>query len=63
MPFFRQGAYAHAGFPEKAYGRYADTLLRRGYKIARIEQTETPDMMEERLKTGERPSHELNPSG
>lgn len=47
--FHSQGTYAHAGFPEIAYGRYADTLLRKGYKIARIEQTETPDMMNERL--------------
>lgn len=45
-----QGNYAHAGFPEIAYGRYADSLLRKGYKIARIEQTETPDMMNERLE-------------
>ena len=48
-----QGNYAHAGFPEIAYGRYADTLLRKGYKIARIEQTETPDMMNERLENSQ----------
>jgi len=46
-----QGDYAHSGFPEIAYGRYADTLVQRGYKVARIEQTETPDMMTERCKT------------
>ncbi|XP_067931306.1 DNA mismatch repair protein Msh6-like [Watersipora subatra] len=46
---YMKGNYAHSGFPEIGYGRYADTLLRKGYKIARIEQTETPDMMASRL--------------
>jgi DNA mismatch repair protein MSH6 len=32
------------------YKRYADVLIQRGYKVARIEQTETPQMMEERCK-------------
>ena len=45
-----QGDYAHSGFPEIAYGRYADTLVQKGYKVARIEQTETPEMMNERCK-------------
>ncbi|WAR00452.1 MSH6-like protein [Mya arenaria] len=47
---FMKGDYAHSGFPEIAYGRYADTLVQRGYRVARIEQTETPDMMTERCK-------------
>ena len=46
-----QGDVAHAGFPEVAYGRYAATLVEKGYKVARIEQTETPAGMEERIKT------------
>ena len=45
-----QGKYAHSGFPEPAYGRYADSLIQKGYKVARIEQTETPAMMDERVK-------------
>uniref|UniRef100_T1IQG1 DNA mismatch repair protein n=1 Tax=Strigamia maritima TaxID=126957 RepID=T1IQG1_STRMM len=47
---YMRGNYAHSGFPEIAYGRYADTLVQKGYKVARIEQTETPLMMEERCK-------------
>ena len=41
---------AHAGFPEKSYGVMADKLVRAGYKVARVEQTETPDMLKERKK-------------
>lgn len=47
---FMKGDYAHAGFPEKSYKRYADVLIQKGYKVARVEQTETPDMMAERVK-------------
>ncbi|KAE9418496.1 hypothetical protein Angca_007556, partial [Angiostrongylus cantonensis] len=36
------------GFPEAAYGKFADQLVSRGYKVARIEQTETPQQLEER---------------
>ena len=45
-----QGDYAHSGFPEISYGRYSDMLIQKGFKVARIEQTETPEMMNERLK-------------
>jgi len=45
-----QGDYAHSGFPEISYGRYSDMLIQKGFKVARVEQTETPDMMNERLK-------------
>ena len=47
---FMRGENAHAGFPEKSYKRYADVLIQKGFKVARIEQTETPAMMEERVK-------------
>lgn len=47
---FMKGEQAHSGFPEIAYSRYADMLIQKGYKVARIEQTETPDMMTERVK-------------
>uniref|UniRef100_A0A7E4W282 MUTSd domain-containing protein n=1 Tax=Panagrellus redivivus TaxID=6233 RepID=A0A7E4W282_PANRE len=46
-----RGAYAHAGFPEIAYGKYSDMLISRGFKVARVEQTETPAMLAERNKT------------
>ncbi|CAD5111108.1 DgyrCDS451 [Dimorphilus gyrociliatus] len=44
-----KGDYAHAGFPESAFSRHADALIEKGYKVARIEQTETPEMMQKRL--------------
>ncbi|XP_076033999.1 DNA mismatch repair protein Msh6 isoform X2 [Oratosquilla oratoria] len=51
-----KGEVAHSGFPEIAYGRYSATLIDKGYKVARIEQTETPDMMEQRCKKIPRPT-------
>lgn len=53
---YMKGDVAHAGFPEVAYSRYAATLVEKGYKVARIEQTETPAMMEERVKKMSKPS-------
>jgi len=53
---YMRGEVAHAGFPEVAYSRYAATLVEKGYKVARIEQTETPAMMEERVKKMNRPT-------
>lgn len=47
---YMKGAVAHAGFPEVAYGENADKLVRAGYKVARVEQTETPDQLDERKK-------------
>lgn len=46
---------AHAGFPEVSYDKYARMLIELGYKVLRIEQTETPAMMEERCqRTGKK---------
>lgn len=45
---FMKGDFAHSGFPEKAYDKMSSTLVERGYKVARIEQVETPAMMEKR---------------
>ncbi|XP_064652331.1 DNA mismatch repair protein Msh6-like [Lineus longissimus] len=47
---YMKGNHAHSGFPEIAYGRYADILVQKGYKVARIEQTESVDAMQERCK-------------
>ncbi|XP_049885567.1 probable DNA mismatch repair protein Msh6 isoform X2 [Pectinophora gossypiella] len=47
---YMKGDFAHSGFPESAYARMASTLVSKGYKVARVEQTETPDMMQERCK-------------
>lgn len=40
--------HAHSGFPEKAYEKMASQLVEKGYKVARVEQTENPEMMKER---------------
>ncbi|XP_065307816.2 DNA mismatch repair protein Msh6-like [Dermacentor albipictus] len=53
---FMKGDFAHSGFPEIAYGRYSEALIQKGYKVARVEQTETPQMMEERCRKMHRPS-------
>jgi len=47
---YMKGHIAHAGFPESAYGVMADKLVRAGYKVARVEQTETPEQLNERKK-------------
>ncbi|CAF1018045.1 unnamed protein product [Didymodactylos carnosus] len=46
---FMKGETAHCGFPEKAYSKFADMLTSKGYKVARVEQTETPEMMKTRV--------------
>ncbi|XP_023245982.1 LOW QUALITY PROTEIN: probable DNA mismatch repair protein Msh6 [Copidosoma floridanum] len=43
-----RGQFALSGFPESAYGRCSAGLIERGYKVARIEQTETPEMAAKR---------------
>jgi DNA mismatch repair protein MSH6 len=49
---YMKGHVAHSGFPESAYGTMADKLVRAGYKVARVEQTETPEMLKERKTKG-----------
>ena len=29
---FMRGEFAHAGFPEKAFGKYSQILVQKGYK-------------------------------
>ncbi|XP_042592072.1 LOW QUALITY PROTEIN: DNA mismatch repair protein Msh6-like [Cyprinus carpio] len=53
---FMRGSWAHSGFPEIGFGRFSDVLVQKGYKVARVEQTETPEMMEARCKTLARPT-------
>lgn len=47
---YMRGEFAHSGFPEQSFNRMSTSLVERGYKVARIEQTETPDKMNERVK-------------
>jgi len=50
-----EGKPAHAGFPESSFGKYASILVNKGYRVLRIEQTETPAMLEERIqRTGQK---------
>ncbi|KAF8791514.1 DNA mismatch repair protein Msh6 like protein [Argiope bruennichi] len=51
---YMKGDFAHSGFPEIAFGRYSECLIEKGYKVVRVEQTETPQMMEERCKKSPR---------
>lgn len=53
---FMRGDNAHSGFPEQSFDRMSTSLVERGYNVARIEQTETPDMMEKRTKQMTRPT-------
>uniref|UniRef100_A0A8C5MKP8 DNA mismatch repair protein n=2 Tax=Leptobrachium leishanense TaxID=445787 RepID=A0A8C5MKP8_9ANUR len=53
---FMKGNWAHSGFPEIAFGRFSDVLVQKGYKVARVEQTETPEMMDVRCKSMSHPS-------
>ncbi|XP_015477275.1 DNA mismatch repair protein Msh6 [Parus major] len=48
---YMRGTWAHSGFPETAFGRFSDVLVQKGYKVVRVEQTETPEMMEARCKS------------
>ena len=47
---YMKGHEAHAGSPEAAYAKITDSLVQAGYKVARVEQTETPEMLKERKK-------------
>ncbi|KRX06428.1 P-loop containing nucleoside triphosphate hydrolase [Pseudocohnilembus persalinus] len=44
------GRKMHTGFPEKCLQKYGTLLVEMGYKIAVVEQMETPKQMEERAK-------------
>lgn len=45
---YMKGAVAHAGAPEISYGDLAEKLVHAGYKVARVEQTETPEQLKVR---------------
>jgi DNA mismatch repair protein MSH6 len=47
---YMKGEKAHSGFPEISYGKFANALVAKGYRVARVEQTETPDMLAARNK-------------
>eukprot|EP00899_Mesostigma_viride_P023184 jgi/Mesvir1/404/Mv11296-RA.1 len=45
---FMKGDQPHCGFPEKNYTKNAEILARKGYRVLVVEQTETPQQLEER---------------
>eukprot|EP00516_Mucochytrium_quahogii_P001051 CAMPEP_0203752334 /NCGR_PEP_ID=MMETSP0098-20131031/6265_1 /ASSEMBLY_ACC=CAM_ASM_000208 /TAXON_ID=96639 /ORGANISM=" , Strain NY0313808BC1" /LENGTH=1243 /DNA_ID=CAMNT_0050642437 /DNA_START=330 /DNA_END=4058 /DNA_ORIENTATION=+ len=47
---YMKGDIAHSGFPEKAYGKFSEQLVQLGYRVSRVEQTETPAEMQQRTK-------------
>ncbi|CAM9425822.1 unnamed protein product [Phaeothamnion confervicola] len=49
---YMKGDKAHSGFPEIGYGKFAAALIAKGYRVARVEQTETPDMLKDRNARG-----------
>jgi DNA mismatch repair protein MSH6 len=48
---YMKGIIGHTGFPEAAYGTMVYKLVEAGYKVARVEQTETPAALAERKKS------------
>nr|XP_056709679.1 DNA mismatch repair protein Msh6 isoform X2 [Euleptes europaea] len=48
---FMKGCWAHSGFPEMAFDKFSSVLVQKGYKVVRVEQIETPEMMEARCKS------------
>jgi DNA mismatch repair protein MSH6 len=56
---YMRGHIAHAGFPEISYGQFADKLCRAGYKVARVEQTETPEMLKKRKERTKGPKPQV----
>ncbi|XP_061481629.1 DNA mismatch repair protein Msh6 [Rhineura floridana] len=48
---FMKGSWAHSGFPEIAFDRFSSILVQKGHKVVRVEQMETPEMMEARCRS------------
>merc|ERR1712185_353043 len=48
---YMRGSQAHCGFPELGYGKYSELLVSRGYRVARVEQTESQDELKARAKS------------
>lgn len=52
------GDKAHSGFPEVSYGKYSAILVSKGYRVARVEQTETPEQLQKRNDSASKvPTH------
>ncbi|GMH78533.1 hypothetical protein TL16_g07839 [Triparma laevis f. inornata] len=55
-----KGGEAHAGSPEAAYGTVCAKLVAAGYKVARVEQTETPAQL--KIRKDKTPKGKKKPS-
>lgn len=53
---FMKGTWAHAGFPEILFDKRSRDLVQLGYKVVRVEQMETPEMMEARCRSMAHPT-------
>ena len=47
---YMKGPEAHCGFPESSYGYHSSGLVKAGYKVARVEQTESATAFKDRQK-------------
>lgn len=47
---YMKGENAHAGFPEISYGKFSAILADLGFRVARVEQVETPE--QQKIRTG-----------
>ncbi|CAL9232799.1 unnamed protein product [Arabidopsis halleri] len=47
---YMKGEQPHCGFPEKNFSVNIEKLVRKGYRVLVVEQTETPDQLEQRRK-------------
>ena len=47
------GKKMHVGFPERVINKYASILVKNGYRVAIVEQTETPRELEKRIKSSQ----------
>jgi DNA mismatch repair ATPase MutS len=45
---YMRGELAHAGFPEISFGYFSEKLVALGYRVARVEQVETPQQLKDR---------------
>ncbi|KFK30776.1 hypothetical protein AALP_AA6G024700 [Arabis alpina] len=47
---YMKGEQPHCGFPEKNFSVNIEKLVQKGYRVLVVEQTETPDQLEQRRK-------------
>lgn len=45
--------------PEKGYAAHAETLVRKGFRLVVVEQTETPDQLAERNRASSGPKDKV----